>query len=411
MKMERDNWSELIIEQAARPLPLPEDRFRAWMNGQHIFVSSTMDAEMTPFRQAVRSWLQSWGAMPMMWESITPQDKGPQRAYLDGVDQSTFLLLLLGSRYGVTDESGYSPTHQEANRAAERKITRLLFTLSTVKPSDRDGRLNDWLNSLYRELSGAAFATPEDVITLLESQLRELAARSERVWIKLGNMIFPGKVVSQSSTGSSRSFTITARVTTSRVRQALLSLGQHFGNHGVRADRLTWADASFPVQFESVTSETDFATLSEVEIKCRIPSNWYGESGDTMAMMNFGSGYGGRSQGPEDLAVIWARRAFFGEAGGGPRGQLDMAYASTEPESQTLPEVLRAANASGWLAEGLVRLYIVEEVKRRYGGNIEHLQVGPATATGIRVDGAFTLGAGMSSRNAAVTLQGVVPLK
>lgn len=403
--MERDNWSELIIEQAARPLPLPEDRFRAWMNGQHIFVSSRMDDEMNPVRQAVRGWLQSWGAMPMMWESITPQDKGPQRAYLDGVDQSNFLLLLLGSRYGVTDESGYSPTHQEANRAAERKIPRLLFTLSTVKQSDRDGRLNDWLNSLYRELSGATFATPEDMIAQLESQLREQAARSERLWIKLGNMIFPGKVVTQSSTGNSRSFTITARVTTNRVRQSLLSLGQHFGHHGVRADRLTWADASFPVEFVSVAAETDFASQSEVEIKCRIPSNWYGDGGDMMAMMNFG----GRSQGPEYLAVIWAQRAFFGEAGGGPRGELDMAYHSTEPASKPLPIVLREANASGWLAEGLVRLYIVEEIKRRYGGNIEHLQVGPATATGIRVDGAFTLGA--SSRNAAVNIQGVVPLR
>ena len=70
--------------------------------------------------------------------------------------------------------------------------------------------------------------------------------------------------------------------------------------------------------------------------------------------------------------------------------------------------MLGEANASGWLAEGLVRLYIVEEVKQRYGGNIEHLQVGLATAARIRVDGAFTLGA--SSRS-AVNIQGVVPLR
>lgn len=409
--MERDNWNALIIEQAARPLPLPEDRFRAWMNGQHIFVSSTMDVEMTPFRQAVRSWLQSWGAISLMWESFTPQDKGPQQAYLDGVDQSSFLLFLLGSRYGVTDESGYAPTHQEANRAAEQKIPRLLFTLSTVKAAERDGRLNDWLNSLYREISGATFATADDLIAQLESQFRDLAARSERVWIKLGNLIFPGKVVSQSSASGSRMFTITARVTAGRVRQALLSLGQHFGAQGARADRLTWADASFPVQVESVTSETDFASTAEVEIKCRVPSNWYGEAGNSLANMSLGGSYGQRSQGPEDLAGVWARRAFFGEDDGGRKGALDMVHAMTEPESQTLPAVLKEANSSGWLAEGLVRLYVVEEVKRRYGGNFEHLQVGPATATGIRVDGAFTLGSGMSSQNAAVKIQGVVPLK
>jgi hypothetical protein len=405
MNMERDNWSDLIIEQAARPLPLPEDRFRAWMNAQHIFVSSRMDDEMNPVRQAVRSWLQSWGAMPMMWESITPQDKGPQQAYLDGVEQSSLFLLLLGTWYGVADASGFSPTHQEANRAAERKIPRLLFTLSTVKPSDRDGRLNHWLNSMYSELSGAAFATPEEVIAQLESQLRDLAARSERMWIKLGNLIFPGKVASQSSSSGNRTFTITARVTNGRVRQSLLSLGQHFGNRGVRADRLTWADASFPVEFVSVATETDFASQSEVEIKYRIPSNWYGESGNTMAMMSFG----GRPQ--EELAAIWAQRAFFGAAGEGRKGSVDMTYMATEPDAQTLPDILQSTNASGWLAEGLIRLYIVEEVKQRYGGNIEHLQVGPATAAGIRVDGAFTLGGGMSSRNARVNIQGMVPLR
>jgi len=50
--MERDNWSGLIIESTARPLPLPEDRFRAWMAGRHVFVSSTIDAEMNTVRQA-----------------------------------------------------------------------------------------------------------------------------------------------------------------------------------------------------------------------------------------------------------------------------------------------------------------------------------------------------------------------
>ena len=57
-----------------------------------------------------------------MWEEITPRDEGPQRAYLSGVDRSSVFLLILGSRYGVTDQTGYSPTHQEGNRAAEREF-------------------------------------------------------------------------------------------------------------------------------------------------------------------------------------------------------------------------------------------------------------------------------------------------
>ena len=83
--------------------------------------------------------------MPSCGEEITPRDEGPQRAYLTGVDRSSVFLLILGSRYIITDQTGYSPTHQEGNRAAEQRIPRLLFELASLKDSERDGRLNDWL--------------------------------------------------------------------------------------------------------------------------------------------------------------------------------------------------------------------------------------------------------------------------
>jgi len=410
--MNRDHWNDLIIESSARPLPLPDDRFRAWMAGRNIFVSSRMDEELNPAREAARIYLHSMGANPMMWEAITPQDKGPQRAYLDGVDQSSVFVLILGSRYGIADASGYSPTHQEGNRAAERKIPRLLFTLAGVKASERDGRLNDWLNSLYNEISGAPFTSPDDLVGQLSARLREMAAQSERIWIKLGNLVFPGQVTSQfGAATSSSNFTVTARVTGSRVRHALLALGQPLGSARVRADRLTWSDKSFPVQVESVSTKAEFAAEDEVEVKCRVPSNWYGESGSSLAMMTLGGGPGGQSMGPAELAAIWARRAILGEDIGEGRGAMDLAHSLSAPETKTLPEVLAAANASGWLAEGLTKLYAVEEVTRRYGAHFEHLEVGPATATGIRIDGAFTLGAGISARNESVRIQGIVTLK
>ena len=119
---ETPNWKDLIIERSAHPLPLVEDRYRAWVTGRQIFVSSLMDQEMTPYHNAVRAHLHAIGASPIMWEEITPRDEGPQRAYLNGVDQSSVFLLILGSRYGVTDQTGYSPTHQEGNQAAEREF-------------------------------------------------------------------------------------------------------------------------------------------------------------------------------------------------------------------------------------------------------------------------------------------------
>lgn len=52
---ESPNWKDLIIERRAHPLPLAEDRYRAWVTGRQIFVSSLMDQEMTPYRNAVRA--------------------------------------------------------------------------------------------------------------------------------------------------------------------------------------------------------------------------------------------------------------------------------------------------------------------------------------------------------------------
>jgi hypothetical protein len=103
-----------------------------------------MDAEMAAAREAVRGLLERWGAVPVMWEAITPRDQQPQAAFLEGVDSSAVFVLLLGSRYGAADASGYSPTHKEANRASERHTPRLLFMQRDVSDQDRAGKLNDW---------------------------------------------------------------------------------------------------------------------------------------------------------------------------------------------------------------------------------------------------------------------------
>lgn len=403
---EQRNWANLVVESGAHPPPLSDERFRGWMAGRQIFVSSTMDDEMGPFREDVRTYLHKIGATPVMWEEITPRDESAQNAYLSGVDRSRIFILLLGSRYGVTDSSGYSPTHQEAKRAAERKIPRLLFTLATVKDSDRDGRLNDWLRSLYAELSGASFTSSGDLIAQLDARFREMAARGERLWIKLGHIVFPGKVATNFEGAGSGQFVVTATVGTGAVRRSLLELGQPFGQRS-RVDRLTWSDQSYPIQVESVSSTSEFTTESDLEIKCRTPQNWYGHSGSTLAMLG---AVGSVSQ--AEMAEMWARRAILGEDyQRTSREVYDMVESVTAPETLTLPELLMTLGASSWLAEGLTGLYVVEEVNRRYGGHFQHLEIGPATATGIGIDGAFVLGSGTSVRASLIGIRGVVPLR
>lgn len=395
-------WDEIIAESSARPSPLAEDRFRSWVSRQGIFVSSVMDSEMTLHRNAVRAYLRGMGATPLMWEEITPQDKSAQHAYLDGVDQANIFVLMLGRRYGVADASGASPTHKEAIRAAERNITRLLFVLSGVDSQDRDVKLNDWLGALYNELSGAAFDSPETLVARLNAQLREIAAQNERTWIKLGSLVFPGRVKANFNQSGGGEFIVTARVSTGLVRHALLSLGNSFSR--TRADRLTWADHSYPAQVLSVSSESEFTVEDAVEIKCRTPQNWYGESGSSMAMMSVGA------MGPGEMGERWAKQAFFGalENTRARRSAYDFDLAFSVPDAKTLPEVLSTTDARGWLAEGLTRLYMVEEVARRYGARFQHLEVCSATAQGVRVKGNFSIG---SSGGEVVRIEGLVPLR
>lgn len=61
----------------------------------------------------------------------------------------------------------------------------------------------------------------------------------------------------------------------------------------------------------------------------------------------------------------------------------------TAPDAPTLPDILAVTRATGWLAEGLARLYAVEEVSRRHSGLFTYLEVGPSTASAVRMNGQY----------------------
>jgi hypothetical protein len=71
------------------------------------------------------------------------------------------------------------------------------------------------------------------------------------------------------------------------------------------------------------------------------------------------SGYG--SFGPVDQLKVWADHALFGK----PLPSTDVArglgFGMLHLDGPMLPAVLQAARAQGWLAEGLARLYAVQE--------------------------------------------------
>lgn len=395
------HWSELIVERAVAPVPLADEPFREWMHDRGIFVSSLMDPEMQPFRDRLRSGLLSWGARPEMWEQLAPRDASPERAYLEGVDRSNVFVLLLGTRYGVTDQSGYSPTHKESNRAKEQHLTRLLFTKGDVRPTDRDGRLNDWLNSLFAELSGGTFLTPDELWTRVEARLRETAAEEQQFWIKLGRYIFPGNV-EQKRSRDGTTIRLTARVRTPAVRNALLRLADRFAGSN-SPDRITWSHYSLKVSVTEVNASSSRAGEDAIEIVCEVPRDWSGGAEWSFADVGYG---GGPSR--EQMIELWVRWAFFGEKYRGRQRNDEMLMMFVEPEALPLPEVLSALNASGWLATGICRLYMVEEASRRYGADFESLQVGPASATSVPVEGRFR-GKGWHAGD-TVPISGAVPL-
>lgn len=96
------------------------------------------------------------------------------------------------------------------------------------------------------------------------------------------------------------------------------------------------------------------------------------------------------SYGPADQAVMWAERAVFGKQPAAPTAR-SLVHSMTTPDGPTLPEVLASLQAREWLAEGGTRLYLVEGLLTKYGGHFTRLDIGPATATGVRVYAEFVV--------------------
>lgn len=307
--MGRPQWDQLIVEQGSVPPLLSDEQFRRWMTGRRIFVSSTMDEEMRPARSAARAVVQRWGGVTEMWEALAPRDQHPERAYLDGVERSHVFVLLLGHRYGKSDESGYAPTHKEANRAADLHIPRLLFEPAGVRGADRDGRLNDWVASLHRQISGNNYADPNDLAAQLEARLRELASAQESPWAKLGPIVFPGQVRRQSTDGATR-FVVSASIRTRAVGRALAELTSW--PRRASADRLTYGTASWPVDVVDVAVESPTLSTDEVTVTCQLARDRGGSAMASLGGITLTSQ--GRSVGPSEQAELWAARAVFGSA-------------------------------------------------------------------------------------------------
>jgi len=97
-----------------------------------VFVSSLITG-MQPIRAAARSAITTLGHEPIMAEDFGALPRSPQVACLDGVRQAGAVVLILGARYGATQPSGLSATHEEY-REARGRCPVLAFVEEGVTP-------------------------------------------------------------------------------------------------------------------------------------------------------------------------------------------------------------------------------------------------------------------------------------
>jgi hypothetical protein len=267
--------------------------------------------------------------------------------------------------------------------AAELGLTRLLFEKSGVDVAARDGRLNDWIGSLYSELSGGKYTSAEELVSVVDSRLREIAAMQETYWVKIGNLVFPGSV-RRSTSGNETKYVVTSQIRDAAVRRAMGNLLRP-GIGQSSETRLSWASETHRVRVTEVTSHSLGMSAEEFRITCTASESSMWRS---YSPVTYVDGYG-KSFGPREQAEVWLSTAVFGKQQTKPDHPF---YRSNSGEpGPSLSEVLSSTGARGWRAEGLTRLYLVEEFDRLFAGYISELDVGPATAASVRVAARLTL--------------------
>lgn len=117
-----------------------------------VFISSLITG-MEPIRAAAKSAVTTLGHDPIMAEDFGALPHSPQVACLDGVRRAGAVVLVLGARYGATQPSGLSATHEEYREARDRCPV-LAFVEEGTTPEPQQARfiseVQAWDSGLIR---------------------------------------------------------------------------------------------------------------------------------------------------------------------------------------------------------------------------------------------------------------------
>jgi Domain of unknown function (DUF4062) len=179
------NVAPLVVDAPGLIDPTHDELYR-WAAGRHVFVSSVLD--LTEERTAAIEAIREAGLTPVAWELITPAPVAADTAWLDGVARSQAMVLLLRSRYGVRQRTGYSATHSEFREAEARGLRRWVL-IDHRGRADRDGSLVDWVAELSQTHSYTEVGSPVEVRAAVSRAIRRWAAYDRFTWFKLGSLI------------------------------------------------------------------------------------------------------------------------------------------------------------------------------------------------------------------------------
>lgn len=137
-----------------------------------VFLSSVITG-MEEFRSAAAAGIGSLGHQVSRAEDFGASSQSPQQACLAGVRAADAVVLLLGGRYGATQDSGLSATHEEYREARERCDV-LVFVQQGIElePGQKAfvREAQDWSAGQYTE----PFRTAEELRDLVTRRLHEL---------------------------------------------------------------------------------------------------------------------------------------------------------------------------------------------------------------------------------------------
>jgi hypothetical protein len=282
----------LLIDRSSSSRRLGGPEFRAWCEGQTIFISSEM-GELGELRERLAAALRELGFTVVYFENLGGRDEDAETAFLDGVARSSIYLGVIANRYGRMLESGRSATDEEY-RAARAEGKRISVWVA-ADDSSRQGNARDFVQELQTFHTTGNFSGIDDLITRATERLAEIAADDEAPWVKVGDAIFRASVIRDEGTR----IEIEAEIREPGIARYLAGLRPDAWNRATEV-RITTGTETGKARVEEIVTETRTSSRQAVTVRAAV--EWTDGRPDAMAA-------GTSRYSADDLAELGLRRA------------------------------------------------------------------------------------------------------